>query len=288
MSYGACVTRSGFSAVVEGGALEGWTAGDGPQVLLLHGGPGLSYEYLDGLAGELGPGFLVAAFQQRGLAPSTVEGPFDVDTAVADVLAVLDVLQWDRAWVVGHSWGGHLLLHLLTAAASRLHGGLAVDPLGGVGDGGLDAFNIEMVARTPESDRRRAQELDERALRGDGTPEEALESLRLFWPAYFASRERVMPFPSVRFSVGAYAGLMDAAQDAIPRLERALTRVDVPFGCIAGARSPLPYELAAAPTARSIAGAWLEVIEDAGHFPWFERPGCVRAALKRLVATAPA
>ena len=116
-------------------------------------------------------------------------------------------------------------------------------------------------------------------------PEEALESLRLFWPAYFASRERVMPF-LVRFSVGAYAGLMDAAQDAIPRLERALTRVDTPFGCIAGARSPLPHDLAAAPTARSIPGAWLDVIEDAGHFPWFEHPGCVRAALKRLVATA--
>ena len=59
-----------------------------------------------------------------------------------------------------------------------------------------------MVARTPENDRRRAQELDERAVRGEGTPEEALESLRLFWPAYFASRERVMPFPAVRFSVG--------------------------------------------------------------------------------------
>ena len=38
VSYGVCVTRSGFSAAVEGGALEGWTAGDGPQVLLLHGG----------------------------------------------------------------------------------------------------------------------------------------------------------------------------------------------------------------------------------------------------------
>ena len=288
VSYGVCVTRSGFSAAVEGGALEGWTAGDGPQVLLLHGGPGLSYEYLDGLAGELGAGFLVAAFQQRGLAPSTLDGPFDLDTAVADVLAVLDGLQWDRAWVVGHSWGGHLLLHLLTSEASQLHGGLAVDPLGGVGDGGSDAFNAEMVARTPENDRRRAQELDERAVRGEGTPEEALESLRLFWPAYFASRERVMPFPAVRFSVGAYAGLMDAAQDAIPRLERALTRVDTPFGCIAGARSPLPHDLAAAPTARSIPGAWLDVIEDAGHFPWFEHPGCVRAALKRLVATAPA
>jgi pimeloyl-ACP methyl ester carboxylesterase len=288
VSYGACVKRSGFNAAVDGGALEGWTAGEGPKVLLLHGGPGLSYDYLDGLAGEIGRGFVIAAYQQRGLAPSTVEGPFDLDTAVADVVAVLDALKWDRAWVVGHSWGGYLLLHLLTTVSSRLHGGLAVDSLGGIGDGGWDAFSVEMDARTPENDRRRAQELDERAMRGEGTPEEALESMRLFWPAYFASPERVMPFPSLRFSVAAYAGLIDAAKDAIPRLELALTRVDTPFGCVAGARSPLPNELAAAPTARSIPGAWLEVIDDAGHFPWFEHPGCVRAALKRLVETAPA
>ena len=281
--------RSSFAAEVPGGSLGGWvSAAEGLPVLLLHGGPGMSHRYLDGLAEEIGAGFRVAAYQQRGIAPSTLEGPFTVDREVADAVAVLDALRWERAWVVGHSWGGHLLLHLLTSEASRLHGGLAVDPLGGVGDGGSDAFNAEMVARTPENNRRRAQELDERAVRGEGTPEEALESLRLFWPAYFASRERVMPFPAVRFSVGAYAGLMDAAQDAIPRLERALTRVDTPFGCIAGARSPLPHGLAAAPTARSIRGAWLDVIEDAGHFPWFEHPGCVRAALKRLVATAPA
>src|SRR3954451_5661412 len=236
VSYGACVKRSGFSAAVTGGALEGWTFGGGPRGLLLHGGPGLSYEYLDGLPDELGPGFLVAAFQQRGLAPSTVDGPFDVDTAVADVLAVLDALQWDRAWVVGHSWGGHLLLHLLTTEASRLHGGLAVDPLGGVADGGWDAFNTEVDTRTPEDDRRRAEELDERAMRGEGTPEEALESLRLFWPAYFASRERVMPFPSVRFSVGAYAGLIDAAREAMPHLKGGLPPLDTPVAWRAGAR----------------------------------------------------
>ena len=288
MSYGACVARSSFRAVVKGGALEGWTAGDGPRVLLLHGGPGLSYEYLDGLANELGPGFLVAAFQQRGLAPSTVAGPFDVDTAVADVLGVLDLLQWDRAWVVGHSWGGHLLLHLLTTEASRLHGGLAVDPLGGVADGGWDAFDAEVVARTPEGHRHRAEELDERAMRGEGTPEDALESLRLFWPAYFASREQVMPLPSMRFSVDAYAGLIRAAREAMPWLEQALPRVATPVGCIAGARSPLPHEQAAAATVRSMPGAWLEVIEDAGHFPWFEQPGCVRTALKRLVDANPA
>jgi pimeloyl-ACP methyl ester carboxylesterase len=280
------VKRSTLRAAAVGGDLNGWVAGAGQRVLLLHGGPGISFEYLDGLADEIGGGYELAAYQQRGLAPSTLSGPFDLETAIADAIAVLDALDWDRAWVVGHSWGAHLLLHLLVGASQRLRGGLAIEPLGAVGDGGMGDFETELYARTPESDRRRSQELDDRAMRGEGTPEEALESMRLVWPAYFASREHVMPFPSIRASVDAYAGLLEATTVAIPALERQLAGVEVPFGCIAGARSPMPYRQAAAPTARSVPKGWLEVIGEAGHFPWFERPGCVRAGLQRLTTTA--
>jgi proline iminopeptidase len=65
--------RAMFAASVSGGKLVGWVAGDGPPVLLLHGGPGMNYDYLDDLAGELVDGFLVASYQQRGLEPSTLE-----------------------------------------------------------------------------------------------------------------------------------------------------------------------------------------------------------------------
>src|SRR3954452_17391138 len=104
--------RASFAAEVPGGRRWVWTSGDGAPVLLLHGGPGMNYRYLDWLAEELGRGFALGAYQQGGLAPSTEEGPFAVEREVADALAVLDALGWERAWVVGHSWGGHLLLHL--------------------------------------------------------------------------------------------------------------------------------------------------------------------------------
>jgi pimeloyl-ACP methyl ester carboxylesterase len=87
------VEKKSFSVPVPGGALGGWLTGTGPGVLLLHGGPGLSNEYLDGLAEEIGAGYSVAAFQQRGLAPSTTAGPFAVTQAVADVVAVIEHLE---------------------------------------------------------------------------------------------------------------------------------------------------------------------------------------------------
>jgi pimeloyl-ACP methyl ester carboxylesterase len=263
-------------------ALGGWVRGVGPPVLLLHGGPGMSFEYLDDLAAEIGDGYRVAAFQQRGLEPSTAEGPFDVATAVADVGTVLDALGWARAWVVGHSWGGHLLLHCAVAIPERMLGGLAVDLLGGVGDGGNAAFEAEMLARTPAEVRDRVAELDAKALREEASLDDLEESFRLVWPAYFASPAHPMPYRVWRFSQAAYPGLWESLNAELPGLEASLGRIDIPFGVVAGGGSPMPVEDAAAATARAIPGAWLEVVDGAGHFPWFERPGCIRAALDRL------
>jgi pimeloyl-ACP methyl ester carboxylesterase len=36
--------------------------------------------------------------------------------------------------------------------------------------------------------------------------------------------------------------------------------------------------------AERIPGAWVELVEDAGHFVWVEAPGAVREALRRLTA----
>jgi pimeloyl-ACP methyl ester carboxylesterase len=262
--------------------LGGWVRGDGPPVLLLHGGPGMAYTYLDGLADEIGDGYQVAAFQQRGLEPSAEDGPFDVATAVADVAAVLDALGWDRAWILGHSWGGHLLLHSAVAIPERMLGGLAVDLLGGVGDGGEAGFEAELMRRTPPEAAERAKELDERGMRGEGTTEDMEESLQLLWPAYFAAPDHTLPFMDARSSIPAYSGIWDSAKGLLPTLESSLGRIDMPFGVVAGGASPMPVEDAAAATARAIPGAWLEVVDGAGHFPWFERPGCIRAALDRL------
>jgi pimeloyl-ACP methyl ester carboxylesterase len=129
------------------GAIGGWVTGEGTPVLLAHGGPGLDFDYLGALADELGHGFRVAAFQQRGLAPSSSEGPFTMTQALADVTAVLAALDWSEAVLVGHSWGGHLALRFAAAHPERLLGVLAVDPLGIAGDGGEAAFEAEMAAR---------------------------------------------------------------------------------------------------------------------------------------------
>ena len=148
-------------------------------MLAVHGGPGMNYDYLDAAVLELAARYQVATFQQRGLAPSTLDGDFTVAEAVADIAAVLDGLGWETAYLVGHSWGGHLAFHAAAAIPDRLAGVLSVDPLGAVGDGGMAAFGAEMLARVPEDVRERARALDEKDTAGTATPEEQHEVFSL-------------------------------------------------------------------------------------------------------------
>jgi pimeloyl-ACP methyl ester carboxylesterase len=274
--------RTAFTVATGSGELRGWMAGEGPRVLAVHGGPGMSYDYLDDAVAELADRYQVATFQQRGLAPSTEQGAFTVDEAVADIAAVLDGLGWDTAYLMGHSWGGHLVFHAAVALAARISGVLAVDPLGAVGDGGAAAFGAEMLARVPEADRDRARTLDEKDTAGEATPEESLEAFSLFWPSYFADPPSAPPLPPVRFSPAASAGLWTDLMTRLPALESSLPSITVPFGVLVGELSPMPPS-AGIDSAARIPGAWCHVEPGAGHFVWHEAPGCLLGAMNRLV-----
>jgi pimeloyl-ACP methyl ester carboxylesterase len=270
-----------FTTHDDGPLIAGRRAGSGPPVLLLHGGPGLGFDYLSGLADELAEENDVAWYQQRGQEPSAAEGPYTVAADVGDARRVLDALGWEKAYVVGHSWGGHLALHVAEAVPERLLGVLAVDPLGPVGDGRWPEFDEEIFRRTPEPVRARSRELDELSMAGAVDDELALEGMRLVWPAYFADPERAPPMPELRIASERTAAMVPSIQAELPALEAGLPGIRVPVGFVHGSRSPMPLA-ASTDGAERIGGAWVEVIEGAGHFMWVEAPGAVRVALRRL------
>ena len=71
--------------------------------------------------------------------------------------------------------------------------------------------------------------------------------------------------------------------EELPALEAGLPGIRVPVGFVHGSRSPMPLA-ASTDAAERIPGAWVEVVEGAGHFVWVEAPGAVRASLRRLTA----
>ena len=75
--------------------------------------------------------------------------------------------------------------------------------------------------------------------------------------------------------------MMPSIVAELPALEAGLPGIQVPVGFVHGSRSPMPVG-ASTDSAERIPGAWVELVEGAGHFIWFEAPGAVRAALRRL------
>ncbi len=272
-----------FTTHDDGPLIAGRRSGSGPPVLLLHGGPGLGFDYLRDLADELAEENDVAWYQQRGQEPSAAEGPYTVAADVGDARRVLDTLDWQQAYVVGHSWGGHLALHVAKAMPERLLGVLAVDPLGSVGDGRWPEFDEEIFRRTPKAVRARARELDELSTAGAIDDELALEGMRLVWPAYFADPDGAPPMPELRIASERSAEMVPSIMAELPSLEAGLSEIRVPVGFVHGSRSPMPLA-ASTDAAERIPGAWVEVVEDAGHFIWVEAPGAVRESLRRLTA----
>lgn len=266
------------------GAIATWRKGTGEPALLLHGGPGLS-DYTEGLAAELGSRFDTIRYQQRGLPPTTIRDPYTVEAHVSDAIALMDGLSIDRAWVIGHSWGGHLAMHVATAYSQRLLGLVVVDGLGGVGDGGEHEFEERLSAGLTPEQASRAKELDDRAMRGEGTEDESIESLRIYWPNYFAHPETAPPMPPMHISLPCYSQTLDSTREHLAKrtLERGLPFYQGRALFIHGRRDPIPYQ-AAEQSSALITGARMAILEDCGHIPWMEKPGAILDAVAAMSA----
>ena len=275
------MAEPGFTVRSDGGEIGGWDAGDGPAALILHGGPGLS-DYTEGLAAELFGLFRSIRYQQRGLPPTSVGGTATVEDHIADALAVVDGLGIERAWVVGHSWGAHLAMHLVVAAPERLLGAIVIEPLGAVPDGGEADLGANLMARLAPETAARVEAMDARLLAGEGTEADGAEMMRLVWPYYFARPESAPPMPAMTMNNNVYAETFTSIRQHFERetLIRGLPQSNLRFLFIHGRESPIPWQCSkeSADLARN---AQLEVIDNCGHFPWLEQPGSIAAALAR-------
>jgi pimeloyl-ACP methyl ester carboxylesterase len=244
----------------------------------------LSGEYTEPLALELADIFDTIRYQQRGQEPTNVGEPYTVEAHVDDAVAVLDGLGIERAWIVGHSWGGHLAMHLAAARADRLLGLIAIDPLGAVPDGGEKDLEENLTKRLAPEVAERVNALDAELLDGRGGEAEITEMMRLVWPFYFADPAAAPPMPPFRSSVPVYSGTWDSIRShfAAGTLVSNLLRFSGRALFVHGRESPIPPRRSEE-SANLIDGARVEVVPGAGHFPWLERPGSVGTAVREFL-----
>jgi proline iminopeptidase len=272
-----------FEIDIDGGKLHGHFGGRGIPALLLHGGPGLP-DFTQGAADELAGLFTTIRYTQRGTLPSTVGGPYTVETHMADSLAILDLFDQERAWAIGHSWGGQLALHLAVAHPERLYGVVCIDAPGASAKV-MPEYVEGLLAKLAPGDRTRVEEIEERSKAGETTEEEEIEQLQILWPAMFADPSAAPAFPYEHIGLEAYRETSASMKEHWKRrtLREGLPGVAMPVLFVHGIQDPLPLK-GSVRTAKLIPGARVARIPNCGHFPWIEQPGFLNRSIRGLIA----
>lgn len=92
-----------------------------PVALILHGFPDHPPHFGPVASALVDAGYHVVAPWMRGYAPTTCDGPFDLDRLRDDVLAIMDQVSPERPVVlIGHDWGALTTYAVCAAAPHRV------------------------------------------------------------------------------------------------------------------------------------------------------------------------
>ena len=249
---------------------------DAPALLLLHGGPGASHDYLLPQMLELAKDHRLVLYDQRGGGRSRHDDDRELITwqgQVADVALVAAERRVTPLDLVGYSWGALLaLLYATEARAGRVSpmpARLALIDPAPVTRAYREAFEREFARRQAEPTvvTLRAE------LAASGLKESDPEGYRqrifeLSVAGYFANPRRahdLTPFRVTgRVQQSTWGSLGDF--DVLP----ALRDVRVPAFVVHGRQDPIP--LASSEHVAEALGARLLVLDDCGHVPYVEQP----------------
>jgi proline iminopeptidase len=257
--------------------------GDGPPIVLCHGGPGL-WDYLAPVSALLVESARVVRWEQRGCGRSDQQGPYTTARSVADLEHLRSHLGYERWIVGGHSWGATLALQY--ALAHQVHVvGLAYISGVGLGRAWNAAYHAAADRRLSEAQRARRDELQRR----ERTVSEEREYRTLCWaPDYadpatafeHASADASAPFVT-NYESNAQLNAESKTWDENELAQRCRD-LAVPSLVLHGELDPRPV-WALDSLIDALPRREVHVVAGAGHKPWVEAAGVVGAALQGFI-----
>ena len=259
--------------------------GQGPPVVVLHGGPGAHHDYLLPGFDRLARGRELIYYDQRGGGRSPV--PRDVPVGWREQVADLEALRscWglERLTLAGYSWGALLALLYGTEHPTRVERLALVSPAP-AWRSARDEFERRLAARTMAPEHQATR----KALRESGLRERDLAAyqLRLFELAvagYFHDPARAVALTPFRITERTQKEVWDSLGDF--DLRPALRGFPVPALVLHGDDDPIPLE-----TARETAaclGARFHLVRNCGHVPYVEAPEEFLRVLHGFLPTDP-
>ncbi len=224
--------------------------GDGPPIVLVHGGPG----WWDVFHYVTLPGFTIHRWDQRGCGRSDRRGPYTLTRFVADLETIRRATGHEQVALIGHSWGATLALQYAQAHLNHVSRLVLVSSVGL--DGPLPTYRQrveEILASEPSGDPWIA-----RISTGFADRSTALEQARRLNTPRFEPNQECADALLTEFR-------------SVPDKTVACRRIAVPTLLIHGAedlRPPYVTDslLDALPNAERV------VLDGVAHYPWVEDP----------------
>jgi len=297
----ACARAPEESAPSEPPASEGLLAingteifverlGRGEPVIVVHGGPMLEHGYLLPHLAPLADDYELILADQRLSGRSAGEVAIDsvrLSTFVADIEALRQELELGPCHLMAHSWGGLLALHYALDHPENQRSLTLLGPMSASSDlwqreqqamaAGVDPADQEARQAILESEAFAAADPQaiEALLRLSFKPQfhdpSRLAELQLYVPEDYMARSR--QFGNLMVDLTSYD------------LHERLAQIEVPTLIIYGADEP-GLEIGGRALADAIPGSTLVAIDEAGHFPFIERPEEFFSAVRDFLDSA--
>jgi len=196
-----------------------------------------------------------------------------IDAFVADMEGVRSALGLGQVHLMAHSWGGLLAMHYALAHEEQLRSLVLLDPMSASSALWKEEESVRAAAVPLGHMIERADILESEAF-AEGRPEAFQDLLRLSFRTQFHDPARVdeleflIPEDFLERNDQFQAMIQDVGSFD---LHEELRRLAVPTLLVYGSEEPGP-ELGGAAILENLAGSRLEIVEEAGHFPFIEQP----------------
>jgi proline iminopeptidase len=252
--------------------------GKGNPLIVIHGGPGFTQDYLLPQMDALAENNLVIFYDQRGCGKSTGEispETINLKTIVDDLEAIRRAFNFEKISVLGHSWGGFIAMNYAITYPEHLDKLILSNSMPASSEG-LAQFIQEYMRRTAPyqaeiTEIHNTQEFQN----GDPETVERLQRLIVRTYCYVPEKAELL---SVRMT--ATASINGAKVHEIIRndifekpfnLHSSLEKLQIPTLIIHGDTDPIP-PITAQNIHESISHSKYLLMKNCGHFPYVEDP----------------
>jgi proline iminopeptidase len=285
--------RDGFVVAADSVRIHYRVVGSGPDtIVVLHGGPGFSMDYLVADLMPLAARHTVVFYDQRGSGQSKTSLD-SVHITLAKHISDLDVIREKlgiaQLTLLGHSWGGKLAALYAAAQPNRVARLILEDPGSSKPD---PRFGRNVIAWADSTMRNRIAQLSQAA---NGPTGNRIETCRAFWHEFIRGywsdpndtlsmrkmRGDICPSPAAMSDLNGAGQLTlmsvggrDYASDVSAVRVRALI--------VTGREDPMPVDNSQT-WAASFPEGRLIIVEHSGHFPHVEQPNIFFAAIETFL-----